>query len=169
MDEPSADVIKAAVETYNLEISVDPLNKEALASAISSAIRVHEQAVVEHVAAIAEDYAEELAFEAEDSDDEDGEIVAGDIALKWFAQKLRKDIPKLAVTKSYKPADGDLVEVILIGTVSIEDTQCSNCGEVENHGHWSVDTPSGEYFFEPKTRLKVRVLSKKEVERDKKA
>lgn len=153
-DSVSKDVLKAAKEVYHLEHKMNDLDKDALSAAITAGIRKHEETVKSRMAEIAISYAAEL--------EDEGNEVPGSVALRWFADKLKKEIPNATATDKYYPREDDRVEVIMIGDVSLEEEECAECGHMNDDGVWCVTTDIGkEHFFDLKETmgtLKVRVL-----------
>jgi hypothetical protein len=153
----SPDVIHGAVETYNLEISLGGLDKEALGKAISAALVLHERTVLTRAAAVLES----LADATEETGEDDAEAQA--FGMRWGASKLRDDIALVAgKNDSYIIGDGDIVEILLTGPVEIIEEACGNCGhEAETMYYVTDDATGATYFFderELKGRLRVRTL-----------
>lgn len=153
----SPDIIAGAMETYNLEVQLGGVDKEALERAISSALVLHERAVINRAAAILES----LADATEDTDEDDAEAQA--FGMRWGAAKLRDDITLAAnLNDSYVIGDGDIVEILLTGPVEIIEETCGHCGHESESMYYVTDDASGvTYFFdeaELKGRLRVRTL-----------
>lgn len=162
-DRIAPDLLSSALDVYNLEISMGGVDKEALSHAISAALLRHEQIVIDRMASVLETLADATQASGEDTDDEDGDHEAQAFGMRWAASRLRSEIPELTREKVlYTPRDGDIVEVVLGGQVSLSEEICEQCGH-ESASLWSLhDNRSGaEYYFdeaELKGRLNVRVL-----------
>lgn len=120
-----ADILEAAAQTAALELQVDPDLLRAMHKGIMAALARHEQHVVRKISERAAKLAEEL-----DIDDDDDMALDGPAALLMLAMQLREELPQEA-DDPYRPAEDDLVELILTGTVILGDP---------GSGEWSVVT-----------------------------
>lgn len=149
------DIIRAALDTYQLERAVDP-DKEAIEAALEAGFFEIERRVIERIATAAEELAAHIMDEEEPSEE-------GAAALEIFAYELRETIP--TVDKDYIPQDDDIVEVTLVGEVTVFAQECPECGAEVEKFTWSVlDNATGtQYFFDPKEmkdNLRVRLVSR---------
>lgn len=146
------EVVKAALETYALELGLHPgvAHAEALEAALAAGIRANEQRIRARIADQAETYAREMSAA---EDDPDGEPAFA-VALAWFASKVRDEM-ELDPSEEYEPTDGDVVEVTLVGEVST--------GSVGVHAWGLVDDYTGLEFLFPVIEgvtPQVRVMSR---------
>lgn len=150
-------LVKKATEVYDLERSVDPLNTESVRHAIKAVLRDFEQRVYGRIIEGAEALAANIREDVDPSDE-------GAAALELFANELRHELPELG-SVPYQPEAGDLIELLLIGEVTVYEDGCSNCGE-DAMTLWSVrDRFTGlEIYFDPHEmdQAHVRVISKGE-------
>lgn len=147
------DIIKAMIQTYELEKALDP-DAQALEAALEAGYVELERRVTERIATAAEELAEHILAEDEPSEE-------GSAALEIFAYELRQAIP--FVDKAYEPQDDDIVEVTLTGEVTVYEAECPACGTDIEKKTWSVTdrATNAEYFFDPLDTdgLKVRLIS----------
>jgi hypothetical protein len=153
MTEVDADIVKTALDSYTLEQSLEPTG-DAIALALKAALISYELRVIERTAKWAEALAETIM-------DEEVPSVEGAVALKMFAVELRNSIPPQE--ENYMPQDDDIVEVTLIGEVTVYDQECPECGAESDVSQWSVmdRTTGNQYWFDPLTNddIKVRLIS----------
>ena len=149
-------LLDKAVEVYDLERQLDPLNTENVRTAITAVLAQYEQQVLQRVIRGARALAENIRVDVDPSDE-------GAAALEIFAVELEDEVPKL--NSQYDPENGDLIELSLVGEVTVYEDGCANCGE-ERVTLWSIrDLYTGlEVYFEPQEmgRAHVRVISKGE-------
>ena len=150
----SADLVRAARETYDLERQINGgLSTDALEKAISSALEAHERAVLHRLATEAESYA--LGMESEEHS---ADFV---LALRWWAHKVREDLGPQD-SQLYEPRDDDVVEVTITGSVITSEDPYGPSNEF----HWAVfdDKTGDEYSFRNpgKRAPRLRVLSRHE-------
>ena len=113
-----ADVLIAARETY--ELTKDVLQEDhetALCSALAAGIRKYEQRILERVAVQVETYAREMVAEADEDPEDDG-VPEFALALGWAADKIRQEMD-LDPSGEYEPEDEDVVEVTIVGEVTV--------------------------------------------------
>lgn len=150
-------LVNKAIEVYDLERSIDPLNTESVRHAIKAVLHEFEQHVLERVIVGAEALAANIKEDVDPSDE-------GAAALELFAEELRHELPQLG-NVPYNPEAGDLVELLLVGEVTVYDAGCPNCGE-DAMTNWSIrDRFTGlEIYFDPHEmeQAHVRVISKGE-------
>lgn len=156
-EEIPTDVIKAMSETYDLEIGFTGLNKDAAALALQAGLAKYEARFVASIAREAEMYAGEC---------EEGEDSEFGVALRWFASKLRERTPDTH-RGTWRPLDGDVVEITFTGPITVFEELCDHCGEEQHARQFSVfdDGMEKEYFFEPgdEKNMNVRVLHREGV------
>lgn len=131
----------SGLEAYELERLTGAPHEAALQAAIDTAVAHEEKAVIERVAQAALGYAQQLADEAPDE--------AADhymVALSWLADKIREDLPS-AKDELYEPVDGDHVQILISGEVSVVVDDCPHCGEPAAT-YWTVTTPCGGQAFQ---------------------
>lgn len=161
-DEIPADVIKATTETYDMAVSYSGLNKNAVAEALTAGIAKYEERFIASIAREAEMYASEC---------EEGEDSVFGVSLRWFAAKLRERSPETD-RGTWRPLDGDVVEITFTGPISVFEDLCEECGHEQTTRSFSIfdDALEKEYFFEPgdERNLTVRVLHREGVPNDEK-
>lgn len=153
MTDVDPDIIQTALDSYTLEMSLEP-TPDAIAYALKAALIKYELRVIERTAKWAEALAETIM-------DEDIPSTEGAAALKMFAIELRNSIPP--VEPNYMPQDDDIVEVTIIGEVTVYDNECTECGAESDVSQWAVmdRTTGNQYWFDPLTGddIKVRLIS----------
>jgi hypothetical protein len=146
-------IVKTALESYSLEKNLEP-TADALASALKAALVAYELKTTERIAKWAEALAETIM-------DEEIPSIEGAAALKLFAVELRNSIPP--AEDNYMPHDDDIVEVTVIGEVTVYDEECPDCGGESETSQWSVmdRTTGNQYWFDPLTNddIRVRLIS----------
>jgi len=149
MDE---DLLKAALETYELERMLEP-DQHALSVAISAVLRKHEQTIIEQIASAAEAMAESLTAEEDPTFEGAG-------ALKLFAEDLREGIP---ITGEYDPQDGDIASITLTGEVEVYAHECPHCGgdnpDLDTFSIYDRNTQE-EFYFDKGAKYNIRLISR---------
>lgn len=150
------DLLKAATETYQLELMLNGgLSTDALEKAIEAALAKHERVIIEQIA----QRADTVAHGLEDADDIEDPYGDWGVPLHYFAEKLRKD---LGPVTDYEPQAGDVVEVTLTGCVIAWEDDVTG----EPSEQWSIfdDATGDEYIFgtHPARHARVRVLTRGE-------
>jgi hypothetical protein len=147
------DIIQTALDSYALELSFEP-TPDAISLALTAALVKYELRITERLAKWAESLAETIM-------DEEIPSVEGAAALKMFAVELRNSIPP--VEDNYMPQDDDIVEVSIIGEVTVYDQECPGCGSESAVSQWAVmdRTTGNQYWFDPLTNddIRVRIIS----------
>ncbi len=157
VSEVDPDLLRTAVETYDLERHLDTVGELAVEKALEAVLHLYEKRVVERIARGAEALAESIR-------EEDTPSSEGAASLDIFARELRNELPYLG--EPYAPMNGDLVELTLVGEVTVYEDACPNCGNEGYDNKWSVrDRYSGlEYYLdEQETKnAHIRVISRGE-------
>lgn len=147
------DILKAAVETYDLEAAFG-INTDALRMALSASLAAFENKVMQRVAEGLFALSERLQGDTEPSWE-------GVAALEIAAREILAELP---IQEEYVPETGDIVSIVLTGPVTVyEDDPCPNCGhESDKTTVWSIlDRHSGqEFFFEIDDSVNARVISR---------
>lgn len=144
-------VMDAARESYNLAMSLEPVNEQALQTALSAALLAYRDHLLHEVFQHLDAHASWGL-----KDIEEQPVIYG--AAAYLQQALdAQEQP----APPYEPRSGDVVEIRLTGPVSVMDNQCPGCGYQEQ-GEFSVNCRGLEYFFDPaevkSTGLDIRVL-----------
>ena len=156
------DLLKVALDTYSLETMVgDDVHEHALRKALSASLIRFEQRVQERIARAAFARANASQDRLDLSSDD---VLTYSAALTEFGNSLMETIPSEA--DNYEPEDGDIVEISLVGEISLNGEDCPNCGHELSSFDWSVsDRYTGaEYWFNDVdfSKAKVRVIKKNE-------
>jgi hypothetical protein len=125
-NQPALDLMTRAKETYSLETSIGSEHDEALAAVVTCITEAVTQQNTEELAQLALLYATDMD-QAESASQlpefiavDDGEetiLNDGPGALMWFARQLLDKLPPESEISKYEPTDGDLVQLIVAGTV----------------------------------------------------
>ena len=89
MKQVPADILEAAKQAYELEVSSEYGHEEALRSAIMAALWKYKLQVVNELA----DYAAAMAVELDEPDSDYSLAVDGPAAILWFVMEVKNTIP----------------------------------------------------------------------------
>lgn len=145
------DIVNAALETYAVENLLEP-NSDAIRTALKAALAKFEQRVQERIARAVFAYSEALQSRTGATVDDPGPQ-----ALQEFAGSLLMEIP--GDDYVYEPEAGDVIEIALVGELSLEEDVCSNCGFDHGSKEWGIfDRHTGnQYFFSDRDFSSARV------------
>lgn len=116
---PPIDLVEAARQAYDLEMSWSVDHVQALDAAISSVLEVHRAQVVSEVADTIQKYTYDLDADT-DEFEHDHEVAVS--YLTYTTELIRKlGHPEIEIS-TYVPKNGDLIQVITTGMVSVLNT-----------------------------------------------
>jgi hypothetical protein len=141
---PASTTMAASQEAYDLALLAGESDQEALRTAIATALRKEEPAIVQRAVSAVQTYANEFG-DVLDEEGNPGEYEHYYKALNWAADKLGQDLPTQSRTDAYEPADGDIVQVLIDGTVRVEADPCGHCGKAARV-NWMVTTELGDEY-----------------------
>jgi hypothetical protein len=124
-------------------------------AAAEAAVRAYEQHMIARVVQSGHEYI------AATPDDHGEHSAAAKAGIRWFLERLERDLPSEALGTRYEPRDGDLVQLTLAGEVYVDVSTCGHCGNPSD-ASWTVVMDSGdeyEFSLEDLGRMQVRVIT----------
>jgi hypothetical protein len=152
---PPVDLVTAARQTYAFSIMVDDGHEEALKAAISSVLEVHRAQVVSEIAETIDKYTDDLDSAEEFS--YDTEVVIS--YLTYVSDLIRKmGHPEIEIS-TYVPQDGDMIQIIATGKVSMRHTRMTR---------WTLGLDRGDILDfdirKAESGVRVRLLDRNEAD-----